>query len=300
MEKIKIASRSSRLALKQTEIVSESLKKFFEIEVVKVSTIGDKFLNKPLAEVGGKGLFVKELERSLLNGDAHIAVHSLKDMEVHIAKDTFIGAIHSRDSRNDVLLGKYKSLSDLPKNAIIGTTSPRRTAFLKYFRNDLTIKLCRGNVESRISKLNENKYDALVLAEAGLNRLDINYSYKIPIKDMPPSAGQGAIAIQCLNKIKNKKINEIIFSLNDQKAFAETLAERSFIKTINGNCYSPISVSANVIDNKTLSIEAYIINTKGTKMITDKIEGHKTEAITTGELLAKKLIKKGAKKLLEL
>ena len=300
MEKIKIASRSSRLALKQTEIVSESLKKFFEIEVVKVSTTGDKLLNKPLAEVGGKGLFVKELERSLLNGDAHIAVHSLKDMEVHIAKDTFIGAIHSRDSRNDVLLGKYKSLSDLPKNAIIGTTSPRRTAFLKYFRNDLTVKLCRGNIESRISKLNENKYDALVLAEAGLNRLDINYSYKIPIKDMPPSAGQGAIAIQCLNKIKNKKINEIIFSLNDQKAFAETQAERSFIKTINGNCYSPISVSANVIDNKTLSIEAYIINTKGTKMITDKIEGHKTEAITTGELLAKKLIKKGAKKLLEL
>lgn len=300
MEKIKIASRSSRLALKQTEIVCESLKKFFEIEVVKVSTTGDKFLNKPLAEVGGKGLFVKELERSLLNGDAHIAVHSLKDMEVHIAKDTFIGAIHSRDSRNDVLLGKYKSLSDLPKNAIIGTTSPRRTAFLKYFRNDLTVKLCRGNVESRISKLNENKYDALVLAEAGLNRLDINYSYKIPIKDMPPSAGQGAIAIQCLNKIKNKKINEIIFSLNDQKAFAETLAERSFIKTINGNCYSPISVSANVIDNKRLSIEAYIINAKGTEMITDKIEGHKTEAMTTGELLAKKLIKKGAKKLLEL
>ena len=300
MEKIKIASRSSRLALKQTEIVSESLKKFFEIEVVKVSTTGDKLLNKPLAEVGGKGLFVKELERSLLNGDAHIAVHSLKDMEVHIAKDTFIGAIHSRDSRNDVLLGKYKSLSDLPKNAIIGTTSPRRTAFLKYFRNDLTIKLCRGNVESRISKLNENKYDALVLAEAGLNRLDINYSYKIPIKDMPPSAGQGAIAIQCLNKIKNKKINEIIFSLNDQKAFAETLAERSFIKTINGNCYSPISVSANVIDNKTLFMEAYIINTKGTEMITDKIEGDKTDAMITGELLAKKLIKKGAKKLLEL
>ena len=248
MEKIKIASRSSRLALKQTEIVSESLKKFFEIEVVKVSTTGDKLLNKPLAEVGGKGLFVKELERSLLNGDAHIAVHSLKDMEVHIAKDTFIGAIHSRDSRNDVLLGKFKSLSDLPKNAIIGTTSPRRTAFLKYFRNDLTIKLCRGNIESRISKLNENKYDALVLAEAGLNRLDIDYSCKIPIKVMPPSAGQGAIAIQCLNKIKNKKINEIIFSLNDQKAFFETQAERSFIKTINGNCYSPISVSANVID----------------------------------------------------
>ena len=168
MEKIKIASRSSRLALKQTEIVSKSLKKFFEIEVVKVSTTGDKFLNKPLAEIGGKGLFVKELERSLLNRDAHIAVHSLKDMEVHIAKDTFIGAIHSRDSRNDVLLGKFKSLSDLPKNAIIGTTSPRRTAFLKYFRNDLTIKLCRGNIESRISKLNENKYDALVLAEAGV------------------------------------------------------------------------------------------------------------------------------------
>ncbi len=300
MEKIKIASRSSRLALKQTEIVSESLKKFFEIEVVKVSTTGDKFLNKPLAEIGGKGLFVKELERSLLDGGAHIAVHSLKDMETHIAKNTFIGAIHSRDSRNDVLLGKYKSISDLPKNAIIGTTSPRRTAFLKYFRSDLNVKLCRGNIDSRISKLNENKYDALVLAEAGLNRLDINYSCKIPIKVMPPSAGQGAIAIQCLNQMKNKKINEIIYSLNDQKAFAETQAERSFIKTINGNCYSPISVSANVLDNKTLFMEAYIINTKGTEMIADKIEGDKTNAMITGELLAKKLIKKGAKKLLEL
>ena len=300
MEKIKIASRSSSLALKQAEIVSESLKKFFEIEIVKVSTTGDKFLNKPLAEIGGKGLFVKELEKSLLNGDAHIAVHSLKDMEVHIAKDTFIGAIHSRDSRNDVLLGKYKSLSDLPKNAIIGTTSPRRTAFLKYFRNDLNVKLCRGNIETRISKLNENKYDALVLAEAGLNRLDINYSYRIPINVMPPSAGQGAIAIQCLNQMKNKKINEIIYSLNDQKAFVETQAERSFIKTINGNCHSPISVSANILDNKTLFMEAYIINTKGTEMIADKIEDDKIDAMTTGELLAKKLIKKGAKKLLEL
>ena len=300
MEKIKIASRSSRLALKQAEIVSESLKKFFEIEIVKVSTTGDKFLNKPLAEIGGKGLFVKELEKSLLNGDAHIAVHSLKDMEVHIAKDTFIGAIHSRDSRNDVLLGKYKSLSDLPKNAIIGTTSPRRTAFLKYFRNDLNVKLCRGNIETRISKLNENKYDALVLAEAGLNRLEINYSYRIPINVMPPSAGQGAIAIQCLNQMKNKKINEIIYSLNDQKAFVETQAERSFIKTINGNCHSPISVSANILDNKTLFMEAYIINTKGTEMIADKIEDDKIDAMTTGELLAKKLIKKGAKKLLEL
>ena len=300
MEKIKIASRSSRLALKQAEIVSESLKKFFEIEIVKVSTTGDKFLNKPLAEIGGKGLFVKELEKSLLNGDAHIAVHSLKDMEVHIAKDTFIGAIHSRDSRNDVLLGKYKSLSDLPKNAIIGTTSPRRTAFLKYFRNDLNVKLCRGNIETRISKLNENKYDALVLAEAGLNRLEINYSYRIPINVMPPSAGQGAIAIQCLNQMKNKKINEIIYSLNDQKAFVETQAERSFIKTINGNCHSPISVSANILDNKTLFMEAYIINTKGTEIIADKIEDDKIDAMTTGELLAKKLIKKGAKKLLEL
>ena len=300
MEKIKIASRSSSLALKQTEIVSKSLKNFFDIEIVKISTAGDKFLHKPVAEIGGKGLFVKELERSLLNGDAHIAVHSLKDMETNIAKDTFIGAIYSRDSRNDVLLGKYKSLSDLPQNAIIGTSSPRRKAFLKYFRNDFIVKLCRGNIETRISKLNQNKYDALILAEAGLNRLNINYSYKIPTKVMPPSAGQGAIAIQCLNKIKNKHINKIIFSLNDQKAFFETQAERSFIKTINGNCYSPISVSANVIDNETLSIEAYIINTKGTEMITDKIEGHKTDAITTGELLAKKLIKKGAKKLLEL
>ncbi len=300
MEKIKIASRSSSLALKQVEIVSEKLKNFFDIEIIKVSTTGDKFLNKPLAEIGGKGLFVKELERTLLNGDAHIAVHSLKDMETNIAKDTFIGAIHSRDSRNDVLLGKYKSLSDLPKNAIIGTSSPRRTAFLKYFRNDFNIKLCRGNIESRLLKLNENKYDALVLAEAGLNRLEIEHSYKIPIKVMPPSAGQGAIAIQCLNTIKNKKINEIILSFNDQKAFFETQAERSFIKSINGNCYSPISVSANVIENDIISIEAYIININGTEMITDKIEGNKTNAITTGELLAKKLIKKGAKKLLEL
>tara|TARA_Y100000589_G_scaffold222187_1_gene209759 strand:- start:241 stop:1143 length:903 start_codon:yes stop_codon:yes gene_type:complete len=300
MEKIKIASRSSSLALKQTEIVSKSLKNFFDIEIVKISTAGDKFLHKPVAEIGGKGLFVKELERSLLNGDAHIAVHSLKDMETNIAKDTFIGAIYSRDSRNDVLLGKYKSLSDLPQNAIIGTSSPRRKAFLKYFRNDFIVKLCRGNIETRISKLNQNKYDALILAEAGLNRLNINYSYKIPTKVMPPSAGQGAIAIQCLNKIKNKHINKIIFSLNDQKAFVETQAERSFIKTINGNCYSPISVSANVLENKSLFLEAHIINKNGTEMITDKIEGNKANAITIGESLAKKLIKKGAKKLLEL
>ena len=298
MKKIKVATRSSKLALKQVEIISKNLKNFFEIEIIKITTSGDEFLENPLSEVGGKALFTKEIEECLLDGKAHIAVHSLKDMETELAFSTFIGAVCDRASRNDILISNYNSLQELPKGAKIGTSSPRRIAFLKNLRQDFSIKLCRGNIETRISKFKNKEYDAIVLAEAGLSRLNLNYTNKIPLHILPPAAGQGAIAIQCVENPKLLEINKVISSINNEKAFFETKAERSLIHNLNGNCKSPISSSANLINDETLILEGYVANIDGSSIIYDKIDGKKNEANLLGLNLAKKLIKRGAKKLL--
>ncbi len=298
MKKIKVATRRSKLALKQVEIITKKLKNFFEIEIIQITTSGDRSLKNPLSEIGGKGLFIKEIEEYLIDGKAHIAVHSLKDMETQLAMSTFIGAVYDRASRSDVLISNYNSLQELPKGAKIGTSSPRRTAFLKNLRPDFSIELCRGNIETRISKFKNKEYDAIVLAEAGLSRLNLNYTNKIPLHIMPPAAGQGAIAIQCIENPKFSEINKVISSINNEKAFFETKAERSLIHNLKGNCKSPISSSANLINNKTLILEGYVAKIDGSSIIYDKIDGNKNEADLLGLKLAKRLIKKGAKKLL--
>ncbi len=298
MKKIKVATRGSKLALKQVEIVTKNLRNHFEIEIIEILTSGDKYLTKPVYEIGGKGLFIKEIEECLINGKAHIAVHSLKDMETELAFKTFIGAVYERGSKNDILISDYSSLHELPKGAIIGTSSPRRTAFLKNLRKDFCIDLCRGNIETRISKFKNKQYDAIILAEAGLSRLNLDYGNKIPLDIIPPAAGQGAIAIQCIKNSNNMEINQAISMINNEKAFFETEAERSLIHNLNGNCRSPISSSANLINSETLVLEGHVAKIDGSSVIFDKISGNKNEANILGLKLAKRLIKKGAKKLL--
>ena len=291
--KIRIASRKSKLALCQVEIVKSYFDLGIETEILEVTTAGDQILNKSLSEIGGKGLFIKELENFILDGSADIAVHSMKDMETEIAQNTQISAVLPRGDRSDVLLGKYSTLDDLPYKAVIGTSSVRRAAFTKSYRPDLVIKLLRGNVGTRIQKLEDGHFDAIILAQAGLDRLKISVGTTIPKEIMPPAATQGAIAIQSTTNKNNqyeKDLNNYLFSINDSKTYFEILAERSLLKTLDGSCRSPISASAYVLENERLKLYGAIARPDGTKVVKSEITGLKKDAVLLGKNLGIEMI----------
>ena len=293
--KIRIATRKSKLALCQVEILKSYFDLGIETEILEVITSGDQILNKSLSEIGGKGLFIKELEKFILDGSADIAVHSMKDMETEIAQNTVISAVLPRGDRSDVLLGKYSTLDDLPYNAVIGTSSVRRAAFTKSYRPDLVIKLLRGNVETRIQKLEDGLFDAIILAKAGLDRLKINVGKQIPSDIMPPAATQGAIAIQSTTNRNNKyekDLNNYLFNINDNETYFETLAERSFLKTLDGSCRSPISASAYIIENDRLKLYGAIARLDGTKVVKSEIVGLKKDAVLLGKNLGTEILSK--------
>ena len=293
--KIRIASRKSKLALRQVEILKSYFDLGIETQILEVTTSGDQILNKSLSEIGGKGLFIKELEKFILDGSADIAVHSMKDMETEIAQNTVISAVLQRGDRSDVLLGKYSTLDDLPYNAVIGTSSVRRAAFTKSYRPDLVIKLLRGNVETRIQKLEDGLFDAIILAKAGLDRLKINVGKQIPSDIMPPAATQGAIAIQSTTNRNNKyekDLNNYLLNINDNETYFETLAERSLLKTLDGSCRSPISASAYIIENDRLKLYGAIARLDGTKVVKSEIVGLKKDAVLLGKNLGTEILSK--------
>ena len=293
--KIRIASRKSKLALRQVEILKSYFDLGIETEILEVITSGDQILNKSLSEIGGKGLFIKELEKFILDGSADIAVHSMKDMEPEIAQNTVISAVLPRGDRSDILLGKYSTLDDLPYNAVIGTSSVRRAAFTKSYRPDLVIKLLRGNVETRIQKLEDGLFDAIILAKAGLDRLKINVGKQIPSDIMPPAATQGAIAIQSTTNRNNKyekDLNNYLLNINDNETYFETLAERSLLKTLDGSCRSPISASAYIIENDRLKLYGAIARLDGTKVVKSEIVGLKKDAVLLGKNLGTEILSK--------
>lgn len=293
--KIRIATRKSKLALCQVEILKSYFDLGIETEILEVITSGDQILNKSLSEIGGKGLFIKELEKFILDGSADIAVHSMKDMETEIAQNTVISAVLPRGDRSDVLLGKYSTLDDLPYNAVIGTSSVRRAAFTKSYRPDVVIKLLRGNVETRIQKLEDGLFDAIILAKAGLDRLKINVGKQIPLDIMPPAATQGAIAIQSTTNRNNKyekDLNNYLLNINDNETYFETLAERSLLKTLDGSCRSPISASAYIIENDRLKLYGAIARLDGTKVVKSEIVGLKKDAVLLGKNLGTEILSK--------
>ena len=198
-----------------------------------------------------------------------------------------------RGDRGDVLLSKYSSLDDLPDQALIGTSSVRRAAFTKSYRQDLNIKLLRGNVETRIQKLHEGMYDGIILAKAGLDRLNIFEGNVIPKEIIPPASSQGVIAIQSTENKKNqyeKDLNNYLTNLNDINTFYETLAERSFLSELDGSCKSPISSSAYIVDNDYLLLYGAVANLDGTKVIKSEIKGLKQDAVLLGKELSKEIM----------
>ena len=226
-----------------------------------MSTTGDEVLDRPLVEVGGKGVFIKALEAAMLAGLADAAVHSMKDMETTLADGTELVAVLPREDRRDALIGA-SHLDDLPKGAHIGTSSVRRAAWLRHYRPDLNIGLLRGNVGSRIEKWRAGEFDAILLAMAGLKRLGLDQDESLMIsplseRDMPPAAAQGALAIQCrIGTERADMINPIFASLTDKAAQIEVAAERAMLAHLDGSCRTPISASAH-FDSQTHHLQLY-------------------------------------------
>ena len=265
--KLTIATRGSKLALWQAEWVKDKLEKLgHEVNLKIVTTTGDKILDKPLAEIGGKGLFIKEVEEALLRGEAQIAVHSLKDFPTQYETDHFtLAAIPKREAVEDVFLSEnYETLAELPLNAVVGTSSIRRAMQLKAFRDDLVITDLRGNVDTRINKLKSGKYDAIILAYAGVKRLGLLKTIKhFEILDtdiMIPAMGQGALGIETIN---DEAVINAVKPLNDFRTQIAVTIERDFVDTLNLGCHAPVGVYAKIM--------ADFIKIKATLLKNDKI-----------------------------
>ncbi len=275
MKKIVIATRGSKLALWQSEWVKKELLKInpdLDIHLKIVVTQGDKILDKPLADIGGKGLFIKEVEDELLNGNAQIAVHSLKDFAVEFDEEHFeLAAITKREDVRDTLLSeKYETLADLPNGAVVGTSSVRRKMQLLAFNPNLIIKDLRGNVDTRIRKLKEGQYDAIVLAKAGLKRLglldSVKYHTAIDTDVMIPAMAQGALGIETN---KDPEIIALVKNLEDKATRIATTIEREFVRELNLGCHAPVGIKAKLQDDGTIKVKAILL--KGDKLIKKEI-----------------------------
>ena len=285
-----LASRASPLAMAQTAEVQSALQSTMgalPTTITPLTTQGDAELKKPLAEIGGKGLFVKTLEQALLAGQADAAVHSGKDVETALAPNTAIAAILPRGDRRDALVGAYANLDALPKNARIGTASVRRTAALRQHRPDIAPVLLRGNVHSRLQALEAGAYDAIILAMAGLNRLGITADvHPLAEAEMLPAAAQGAILVQARmpQNLRQKYVQAHLVKIHDAISGAEVAAERRFLATLDGSCRTPIAASAHISGDK-MHFRGWLAAHDGSKIFTDAT----TAPVGDGENIAQEM-----------
>ncbi len=302
MNRVVIATRESQLALWQAYYIKSKIEELFsgiEVEINKMTSKGDQILDKPLALIGGKGHFTKELEDAMLDGKANLAVHSLKDVPTFIPKGLKLAAITKREDQSDLFLShKYSTFEDLPKGAIVGTTSLRRRMQLLHKRPDLTIKDLRGNVNTRLRKLKEGQYDAIILAYIGLERLDLikDIPYTQKLSFMIPPMGQAALGIEIIEG--DNFIEDIANALNDKNTYICTKVERDFISKIEAGCSSPVAVNA-VIDGDKIKVKALIGLVDGTKILEESMQDDIQNYNILGEKLANIMIEKGALQLLK-
>ena len=265
---LKIGTRASRLALWQAEFAAAQLKKFFpalEVEFVKVHTTGDKILDAPLAKIGGKGLFTKELELQLASGAIDLAVHSLKDVPTDLPDDFRISAITRRAQPFDAFVSnRFATFDALPRGSIVGTSSLRRAAQVLSLRPDLRIKNLRGNVETRLRKLDAGDFDAIILAAAGLERLGYSARINELMTELIPAAGQGALAIE--TRADDDETGQLVQRLNDAETCAAVTVEREFLREVGGSCQVPVGVFAKV-DGGQISVRALIASTDGQRLV---------------------------------
>ena len=297
MEKIIIATRASALALWQAFHIKAQIETRFpqiSVELNEITSTGDKILDKPLALIGGKGHFTKELEEEMLAGNAHLAVHSLKDVPTYIPEGLELCAITARQDQSDVLLSHtYKNLDALPKGAVVGTTSLRRRMQLLQRRPDLQVKELRGNVNTRLRKLKEGEYDAIILAYIGLFRLDLlkEIPYVQKLDFFIPPMGQAALGIEIVSA--DEKVREIAMSLNDEASFLCTKLERDFVSKIGAGCSAPVAVNA-VIEGEQMRIKAMLGYPDGTHIMQEELTSLLPHCEHLGKDLADIMIEKGA------
>lgn len=302
MRKIIVGSRRSKLALTQTNWVIEQLKKLgapFEFEVKEIVTKGDRILDVTLSKVGGKGLFVKEIEQAMLDKEIDMAVHSMKDMPAVLPEGLVIGCIPFREDHRDVLISKGNvSFSELKSGAVIGTSSLRRSAQLLAQRPDLEMKWIRGNIDTRIGKLETEEYDAIILAAAGLKRMgwaDETITEFIDPEICVPAVGQGALSIECRGD--DEELLQLLERFTSAETSAAVRAERAFLNKMEGGCQVPIAGYAHINEQQEIVLTALVGSPDGKKIIKEQVKGRNPEEI--GEIAAEKLISEGAKDLID-
>ena len=317
--KIIIGTRGSKLALWQAEWVKKELRKLhpkLKVGLIKIKTTGDKILDVPLAKIGGKGLFVKEIEEALLRGDADLAVHSMKDVPTDLPKGLHLAAICKREDPRDALIvrsqncpgsapegvksglsPKAKGFKDLPHSATIGTSSLRRSCQLRNIRPDFRIEQLRGNLDTRIRKLDEGRLDAIVVASAGIKRLGLaeRITEILGPEISLPAIGQGAIGIEC--RVDDEFINGVVALLDHKETAICVKAERVFLRRLGGGCQVPVAAYARIISNL-LIMDGLVGNATGDRIIRGYIEGEPEEYESLGIKLAEDLFARGAKEIL--
>lgn len=291
-----IGTRGSKLALWQADYIQTRLEaEYPDLTVVQkiITTTGDKILDVPLAKIGGKGLFTKELETAMLSGEIDLAVHSMKDVPSEMPEGLLLGVITSREHEGDALVSlKYNSIDELPEGAKVGTSSLRRKAQVLKYRPDLNIYDLRGNVGTRLDKLESEGFDAIILAVAGLRRLGLEHriTQVLPHDVCLPAVGQGALGLEY--RARDTHLAEMLDFLNDEETGAAVRAERAFLKRIEGGCQVPVGIYG-MTDADGVLLEARILSTDGTEMVADTERGTKEECEAIGLRLAERLLAAG-------
>jgi len=298
MARLRIGSRGSALALWQANHIALRLReRGHQVQIEIIKTTGDKITDVALAKVGTKGMFTKEIEEALAENRVDLGVHSLKDLPTELAPEFAIAAIPERESWHDVFCSlRYASLEELPAGAIVGTSSLRRQAQLNALRHDLQIKSVRGNVDTRLRKLEAGEFDAVILANAGVKRLGLTKFVRqtLPISLMCPAAGQGALAIE--TRAGDTATRELLAFLEDSAARATTSCERTVLGKLGGGCQVPIGACAEVRDGK-LHLEAVVASPDGSTILRESAEG--SDAVRLGEAVGATLLQNGAREILE-
>ncbi|WP_261834400.1 hydroxymethylbilane synthase [Vibrio ishigakensis] len=299
---LRIATRKSPLALWQAHYVKSRLEEIhpdLKVELVTMVTKGDIILDTPLAKVGGKGLFVKELEVAMLEQRADIAVHSMKDVPVDFPEGLGLAVICEREDPRDAFVSNnYNSIEELPQGAVVGTCSLRRQCQISAARPDIVIKELRGNVGTRLQKLDDGNYDAIILAAAGLKRLEMEERIKSFIEPefSLPAVGQGAVGIEC--RVDDQRILELIKPLNHQDTADRVYAERAMNLALEGGCQVPIGSYCVITQDDQLFLRGLVGKPDGTEIIKAEIRGERSQAVTLGKELANELLDAGAKEIL--
>ena len=299
---IRLGTRGSKLAIAQSEWVKRRIISRYpdiQVEITRIRTKGDRMLDTPLSRIGGKGLFVKEIEDAILDGRIDIAVHSMKDLPVVLPDGLEISAVPEREDPRDAFLSaNYRSIGDLPEKGRVGTSSLRRRAQILYLRPDLEVVQLRGNVDTRIRKLKEGEFDAIVLASAGLKRIGYQEIIREYIAEeiIVPAIGQGALAIE--SRSNDQRIEKIISFLDHAPSRIEVEAERSFLRELEGGCQVPIGAICRYLGD-TIRISGMVAEINGSKMVKDVITADSHQPHEAGVRLAKNLLNTGARTILE-